>query len=83
MSRQEKLVHLYEGLRALDVFDRINRGLPGYSNRAEKESSASRDTRRAEILAEIARLEAAEPWFALKRWLRVLNRLIPCFRSSL
>lgn len=58
-GRQKKLAHLYEELRIIAVFDRLNT----YAEDASvptNGSHVSRETRQNEILAAIAKLEGKE-----------------------
>jgi len=61
-GRHERLIHLYEGLAVMAVFDRLE-NYPTEPDRVDKDARRSRQRRRAEILAEIAMLEAKKPWF--------------------
>ena len=59
-GREEKLVRLYEELDTLYVFDRIHDYGADVRNRGDDNAYASRQERRSEILAEIAK---RKPWF--------------------
>jgi hypothetical protein len=62
-GREEKLVRLYEELETLYVFDRIHDYGADVRNRGDDDAYASRQKRRSEILAEIAKLTVRKPWF--------------------
>jgi hypothetical protein len=63
MWREGKLVRLQEELEILDVFDRLrNYGADDF-NRGDNDAYLSRQHRRSEILAEIAKLGVRKPWF--------------------
>jgi len=58
MWREGKLVRLHEELQMLDVFDRVHDCGTDQPNRPDNEAYLSRQERRSEILAEIAKLTA-------------------------
>ena len=60
-SQQKRLALLNEELRSIEKIERLHE----YSVHPEGNynSREAREQRRAEILAEIARLQAVEPWF--------------------
>lgn len=60
-SQQKRLALLHEELRSIEKIERLHE----YSVQPERDDQSRevREERRAEILAEIARLQAAEPWF--------------------
>ena len=60
-GRQKKLDGLHEELLTMAVFDRVYDYNPD-PNRGNDSAYASRQSRRAEILSEIAKLEA-QTWF--------------------
>jgi hypothetical protein len=60
-SQQKRLALLNEELRSIEKLERL-RAYAGEPERYDQAREA-REERRAEILAEIARLQAAEPWF--------------------
>jgi hypothetical protein len=60
--REEKLVRLYQELDTLEVFDRVHDYRADDPNRADN-AYVSRQKRRSEILAEIAKLRVRKPWF--------------------
>jgi hypothetical protein len=61
MWREGKLARLHEELEILDVFDRVHNCANG-PNRSDDDAYVSRQKRRSEILAGIAKLEARQPW---------------------
>ena len=60
-SQQKRLALLHEELRSIEKIERL-RAYAGEPER-DDQARAAREDRRAEILAEIARLQAVEPWF--------------------
>lgn len=63
MWREEKLARLQEELKMLDVFDRVHDCETDHRNHPDNGACVSRQKRRAEILAEVAKLEVRKPWF--------------------
>jgi hypothetical protein len=61
-GRHERLIHLYEGLAALAVFDRLD-NYSAEQDPGDNDTRRSRQRRRAEILSEIGVLKAKKPWF--------------------
>jgi hypothetical protein len=57
-----RLVRLHEELELLDVFDRVH-NYANAPNRSDNDAYVSRQKRRSEILAEIAKLGVRKPWF--------------------
>jgi len=63
MWRERKRVRLHEELEILDVFDRLHDYQADDVNRGDNDAYVSRQKRRSEILAEIARLGGRKPRF--------------------
>ena len=63
MWREGKLTRLHEELEILDVFDRVHDHGADVPNRSDNDAYLSRQKRRSEILAEIAKLRVRKPWF--------------------
>jgi hypothetical protein len=63
MWRDGKLARLHEELELLGVFDRVHDYAADDPNRADNEAYVSRQRRRSEISAEIAKLAGRKPWF--------------------
>ncbi len=63
-GREEKLVRLYQELDTLEVFDRVHDYRADDPNRGDNDAYVSRQKRRSEILAEIAKLGVRKNrWF--------------------
>ena len=63
MWREGKLARLHEELEMLNVFDRVHDYGADHPNRGENDAYLSRQQRRSEILAGIAKLGVQKPRF--------------------
>lgn len=61
-TRHQRSMRLYEELQMIAVFDRLDDYSPE-PNGCDQDAHRSRQRRRSEILAQIARLEGKKPWF--------------------